>query len=98
LPIQNWQPLSWILYGTCKKKNSNTVCLCKEAGSYTATFDGSRLASGMYFARMIVNPSDGSKPATAGKQIVQVKKMLMMKCRSQFNEVPYHGTDGKNNG
>ena len=45
----------------------------KEAGSYTATFDGSRLASGMYFARMIVTPSDGSK------QIVQVKKMLMLK-------------------
>ena len=45
----------------------------KDAGSYTATFDGSRLASGMYFARMIVNPSDGSK------QIVQVKKMLMLK-------------------
>ena len=45
----------------------------KSAGSYTANFDGSRLASGMYFARLIVNPSDGSKP------LVQVKKMLMLK-------------------
>ena len=45
----------------------------KDAGSYTATFDGSKLASGMYFARMIVSPSDGSK------EIVQVKKMLMLK-------------------
>jgi hypothetical protein len=44
----------------------------KEAGTYTATFDGSRFASGMYFARFIVNPSNG-------KPIVQVKKMLMLK-------------------
>ena len=45
----------------------------KEAGSYTATFDGSHFASGMYFAKMVVNPANGSKP------FVQVKKMLMLK-------------------
>jgi hypothetical protein len=44
----------------------------KEPGTYNATFDGSRLASGMYFARFIVNPQ-------SGRQIVQVKKMLMIK-------------------
>jgi len=45
----------------------------KEAGAYTATFDGSRFASGMYFSKMVVSPVNGSKP------FVQVKKMLMLK-------------------
>jgi tetratricopeptide (TPR) repeat protein len=44
----------------------------KPAGVYNAIFDGTRFASGMYFARFIVNPQNG-------KQIVQVKKMLMLK-------------------
>jgi parallel beta-helix repeat protein len=50
----------------------------KEAGIYTATFDGSRFASGMYFARFIVNPATAGSPSN-GKPIVQVKKMLMIK-------------------
>jgi Secretion system C-terminal sorting domain len=50
----------------------------KEAGAYTATFDGSRFASGMYFARFIVNPATAGSPSN-GKPIVQVKKMLMIK-------------------
>jgi hypothetical protein len=45
----------------------------KNAGSYFATFDGSRLSSGIYFVRFTVQPQDGSK------QIVLTRKMLMMK-------------------
>jgi tetratricopeptide (TPR) repeat protein len=45
----------------------------KEAGYYTATFDGTRLSSGVYFARFVVQPQESNKP------FVQVKKMLMMK-------------------
>jgi hypothetical protein len=45
----------------------------REAGYYTATFDGSRLASGIYFVRITSTPPDGSKPR------VKTIKMLMMK-------------------
>jgi chitodextrinase len=45
----------------------------KEAGFYTATFDGSKVASGIYFTRLVALPQNGGKP------FVQVKKMLMMK-------------------
>jgi len=45
----------------------------KDAGYYTAAFDGSRLSSGVYFARFVAQPQDGSQP------FVQVKKLLMTK-------------------
>jgi beta-glucanase (GH16 family) len=45
----------------------------KSAGSYTAVFDGSKLASGTYLARLTATPKDGSKP------FVQTMKMLMTK-------------------
>ena len=44
----------------------------KRGGRNTAIFDGSKLSSGVYFLRSIMNPQDG-------KQVVQVKKMLMLK-------------------
>ena len=44
----------------------------KEAGRYTATFNASKLASGIYFSRLTVKPNEG-------KPIVLTKKMLMMK-------------------
>ena len=45
----------------------------KEAGSYTATFDGAGLASGVYIRRLFATPEDGSKPFT------QVKRIILMK-------------------
>ena len=45
----------------------------KDAGYYTATFDGSRLASGIYYARFTAAPKDGSTP------FVQSKKLILLK-------------------
>jgi hypothetical protein len=44
----------------------------KGAGNYSETFDGSKLSSGIYLTRFIFNPEKG-------KQILQVKKMLLIK-------------------
>ena len=41
-----------------------------EAGRYVKEFDGSRLASGIYFYRILVNE---------GKDFTQVKKMVLVK-------------------
>ena len=43
-----------------------------EAGKHEATFDGSNLASGIYFARLVVT-QDNNKP------FVQVRKLMMLK-------------------
>jgi photosystem II stability/assembly factor-like uncharacterized protein len=43
------------------------------AGNHTATFDGSRLSSGIYFVRLTATPQEGSIPIT------KTMKMLMMK-------------------
>ena len=44
-----------------------------EAGFHTAKFDASRLASGVYLTRMLVQPQDGGNP------FIQARKMLMLK-------------------
>jgi hypothetical protein len=44
----------------------------KEAGTWTATFDASKLSSGIYFSRLTVKPQEGNA-------VVQVKKMLLVK-------------------
>ena len=44
----------------------------KEAGKYSATFNASKLASGIYFSRLTVKPNEG-------KPIVLTKKMMLMK-------------------
>lgn len=45
----------------------------KEAGYYSATFNGSTFASGLYFVRLSVQPNDGSKSYSS------TMKMLMLK-------------------
>jgi hypothetical protein len=44
----------------------------KEIGSYSATFDGARLASGVYIMRLVASSQEG-------KSFVQTKKMVLMK-------------------
>jgi hypothetical protein len=45
----------------------------KDAGFYTATFDGSKFSSGIYFVRITALPQDGNNPFT------KTMKMLMVK-------------------
>jgi tetratricopeptide (TPR) repeat protein len=45
----------------------------KGAGTYTASFDGSHLASGIYFARFTATPQNGNQP------FMQTMKMLLTK-------------------
>ena len=45
----------------------------KEAGYYTATFNGSRLSSGIYFVRFTAQPLDGTLP------FIKVMKISMLK-------------------
>ena len=45
----------------------------KDVGYYNATFDGSKLASGIYFVRFMATPQDGNQP------FVKVMKMSMLK-------------------
>ena len=50
----------------------------KEAGKYSATFDASKLSSGVYFSRLTVKPQEG--PANgAGMPIVLTKKMILLR-------------------
>jgi tetratricopeptide (TPR) repeat protein len=61
------------VYDILGREVATMVDEMKEAGNHTTTFDGSKLASGMYFARFIAQPADGSKA------FVQVKKLLLTK-------------------
>jgi hypothetical protein len=44
----------------------------KEVGSYSATFDGERLSSGVYIMRLVAQSEEG-------KSFTQTKKMVLMK-------------------
>jgi hypothetical protein len=61
------------VYDMLGREVSTLVDGMKEAGYYSASFNGSKFASGVYFTRFVVTPLDGNKP------FVQVKKMLLMK-------------------
>ncbi|HUI29256.1 MAG TPA: T9SS type A sorting domain-containing protein [Candidatus Acidoferrales bacterium] len=45
----------------------------KKAGYYSATFDGSRLSSGIYFIRLVARPADGSN------MVIQTQKVMLVK-------------------
>jgi hypothetical protein len=70
LPAASWVTLK--VYDILGREVATLVDGMKETGNYSVTFDGSRLSSGIYFTRMIVQPQEG-------KLIIQVKKMLLMK-------------------
>jgi hypothetical protein len=59
----------------------------KEAGYYSVMIDGSRLSSGVYFARFTVRPQDGKAP------FVQTRKLMLLKqpAAVQFSREPRKG-------
>ncbi|MFA6469868.1 MAG: GLUG motif-containing protein [Bacteroidota bacterium] len=65
LPVNS--PVTMKVYDVIGREVATLVNEVKEAGSYSVTFDASKLSSGIYFARL----QNGDK--------VQLKKMLMMK-------------------
>jgi tetratricopeptide (TPR) repeat protein len=70
LPVTSHVSLK--VYDILGREVATLVDEMKEAGYYTATFNGSRLSSGVYFTRFIVQSPDG-------KSFVKVKKMLLTK-------------------
>jgi hypothetical protein len=60
------------VYDVLGREVATLVDGVKEAGSYSATFDGGKLASGVYIMRLVAHSEEG-------KSFVQTKKMLLMK-------------------
>ncbi len=60
------------VYDILGREIATLVDEIKEGGRHTVIFDGSNLSSGVYFLRFMMNPQNG-------KQVVQVKKILMLK-------------------
>jgi len=60
------------VYDILGREVATLVDEIKRGGRYTVVFDGSKLSNGVYFLRFSLIPQDG-------KQVVQVKKMLMLK-------------------
>jgi hypothetical protein len=74
LPGENTRyNVSLKVYDILGREAATLVDGMKGAGYYSATFDGSHLASGIYFARIIASPEDSNKPFT------KIVKMLLMK-------------------
>jgi pectate lyase len=61
------------IYDILGREVATMVDGTKEAGAFSAAFDGVWLASGVYIMRLSATPEDGSK------SFVQVKKMIVMK-------------------
>jgi len=70
LPKASWVTLK--VYDMLGRDVATLVDGMKETGYFSVTFNGSRLSSGIYFIRMIIQPQEGMP-------IVQVKKMLLTK-------------------
>jgi hypothetical protein len=60
------------VYDMLGREVATLVDEMKEIGFYSVTFDGARLASGTYIARLTAQSGEG-------KSFVQIKKMLMLK-------------------
>jgi outer membrane protein assembly factor BamB len=64
-----------IVYDVLGREVATLVDEQKNAGEYKVTFDGSRVASGVYFYKLVASPVE---PMTAGTYIC-VKKLVLMK-------------------
>jgi xylan 1,4-beta-xylosidase len=61
------------VYDVLGREVATLVNGIKDAGFYSATFDGSGFSSGIYLTRIVAQPQNGGEP------FVQAKKMLMIK-------------------
>ena len=73
LPAGTQYSVSLRVYDMLGREVSVLADGIKAPGYYTATFDASRLASGVYFTRFTAQPQDGNLPFT------KTMKMLMVK-------------------
>jgi len=72
LPIKSNVTLT--VYDISGREIKTLVNQSQNAGQHSATFDASGISSGIYFYRLGTSPSTGS-----GKQIVQSRKMVVLK-------------------
>jgi hypothetical protein len=70
--IPNAGQVTMKVYDMLGREVATLVDGLKEAGYYTATFDGAKLASGIYIARLTAQSEEG-------KSFTQTKKMVMLK-------------------
>lgn len=61
------------IYDMLGRKIETLVNGSKEAGFYNASFNATKLASGIYIYRLYIKPSDG------GKEFISTNKMILMK-------------------
>jgi hypothetical protein len=71
LPVTSYINLK--VYDIMGREVAQLVDGMKDSDFYTATFDGGRLASGIYFARFSAQSRDGGLP------MVQIRKMVLMR-------------------
>ncbi|MGA3287469.1 MAG: T9SS type A sorting domain-containing protein [Bacteroidota bacterium] len=71
LPAASWMTLK--VYDILGREVATLANGIQEAGYHTATFDGSRFSSGIYFVRFTAQPADGSTPFTKTMKILMTK-------------------------
>ncbi|HMS64093.1 MAG TPA: T9SS type A sorting domain-containing protein [Ignavibacteria bacterium] len=77
LPTSNFVSLK--IFDLVGKEIATLVNENKEAGRYTASFNGANLASGIYFYRLVVSSSNSLTAKGGGNDFVQVRKMVLVK-------------------
>jgi ABC-2 type transport system ATP-binding protein len=73
VPKASWVTLT--VYDILGREVGTLVDAVKAAGTYAASFDGSRVTSGVYFCRFHARAADGSQPT----HVMQTIKMILTK-------------------